>query len=124
MEILFFEIKKLKNLTTEINLLKNHQDDRAEAIEFDNDHIVIDCAEKSCAKGQLVDIDGMLHYVSHKVKFNATGKIVNIKPSVDNRVEVTVELHSFNKEEWKTFVTAQRERQENLDKVFRSLKGE
>lgn len=121
---ILFEIKKLKNLTSEINLLKNQSDLFIEAIEYDREHVLFEVAANSCRQGQLVLIDGIIHIKDKKVDFQAHGKISNIAELGNNRLKVSVELHSYDKPIWEEFIQAASSEQTRVDTLFKSMKGD
>jgi len=121
---IFFEVKTLKNLTSEINLLKNQQDLFIEALEFDEVHVVFEVASNSCRKGQLVHVEGLIHIKLKTIEFHAHGKISDTIEIGNNRLKVFVELHSYDKDIWKEFTQGLAEEQGRVDQIFQSMKGE
>lgn len=120
----FFEVKKLMNLTTEINLLNKQTDPVVEAIEYSADHVVFEVDEKSCSKGQLVDVEATIHFESEKIPFKGTGKISEATKIGNSRMKVSIHLHDFDKDLWKKFISTMQKRQKELEQLFKSMKDD
>ena len=120
----YFEIKKLTNLTTEISMIKIQQGVRIEASEYDHEHVCFEVDARSCAQGQLVKIEGIIFFPSENMKFDALGKVKSIVPLESAKVKITIELRSHDKDIWGRFVGVLKERQAKIDKLFASMRGE
>ncbi len=118
----YFQVEKLRNLTTDINMLGKSDDGRIEAIEYDVDHICFEVDEKSCRKGQLVNVDGLVHMGAEELPFAGSGKIVDTVSVGPSRIKVVIQLHTYNKVVWQKFVLLQKQRQSKVDKLFKSMR--
>jgi hypothetical protein len=118
----YFEIHRLLNLTTELPLLKASKVGLIEAVEMDQRHISFEAPQKTCAKGQLVELEGVLHFHKDHQKFAATGRISDSLDLSDQLCLYTVELHRFDLNLWSDFRHAIEKTQHDVDQLFRSMR--
>jgi hypothetical protein len=118
----YFEVKQLMNLTTEINMLKYNSDDPVEAVEYSLDRMSFEVGEKSCRQGQLVSIKGLVHIEGKSSPLAADGKIAEVIPLGAGRIKVVIEMHHYDKALWHSFVDLLKDRQSQVDKIFRAMR--
>jgi hypothetical protein len=118
----YFEITKIKNLTTDINMFNSASSDKPQVVSYGIDHVSFEVDKKTCRKGQLVSIDGIVSIEGKTLDFNASGKISEIHSAEENNVKVVLELHQYDKVVWKKFVDHMKLRQGNIDKIFKSIR--
>jgi hypothetical protein len=116
----FFRIERLVNLTSNMDLAAGY----SEALEIDPTHVVFEVPERSCAKGQLVELEGLISMNHKEFSFDCTGKITEVKPIGNHKMKAFIELHSFDRDVWSRFVNVMKERQNSVDLLFKKIKGE
>jgi len=119
-----FHVYHLTNLTTEMDMIKIKSETPIGLTEFDKDRVCFEVDQKSCSVGQLVNIDGIIAFPEGNTPFSCLGKVAKIQPQDHNKMKVTVELRSYDKEIWSRFTGLLKNRQMSLDKVFNSMKDE
>ncbi|MGZ3747592.1 MAG: hypothetical protein ACXWRE_09480 [Pseudobdellovibrionaceae bacterium] len=118
----FFEIRELRNLTTELTLLKSLETKPLEAVEFYHHHISFEAPQKTCAHGQLVSIAGILHFQNIQLEFIATGKVSLCLDVGDHKYKYTIEMHRYDKKAWNDFKQAVEKTQQDVDRLFTSMR--
>lgn len=116
-------IVEISNLTTGSKLFSEGGKKLIELIEFDSDHIKFNIG-KAVGKGQLVSIDGRLLVKDSAHVFAISGKVVSTKGNEDKSIEVSVEMHNFDKDLWGEFLSVKREQQERVELLLKEMKGE
>jgi len=121
---IYFQLVSLINLTTEIKMLKMEAGERVEVTEYNEDHICFEVEAKSCAQGQLVKIEGLLNFSNEQIPFSGLGKVLKAQPLQKTKLKIMIELRSHNQELWGRFTSALKDRQDSLDKMFKSMRDE
>lgn len=116
-------IVEISNLTTGIKLFNEGGKKLIELIEFDEEHIKFNLS-KVVGNGQLVSIDGRLLVKDSAHVFSISGKIISTKGNEDKSIEVSVEMHNFDKELWEEFLNIKKEQQERVEQLLSEMKGE
>lgn len=114
----YFEIHFLENLTTELPLLKQ----KTEAVEVDHRHVCFEAPQKTCAVGQLVNLEGLLCFQNERQRFVATGRIAAVLDLSDELSTYTIELHRYDINLWNDFRRAIEKTQRDVDQLFRSMR--
>lgn len=114
----YFEIHFLENLTTELPLLKQ----MTEAVEVDHRHVCFEAPQKTCAVGQLVNLEGVLCFQNQRQRFVATGRIAAVVELSDQLCMYTIELHRYDFNLWGDFRRAMEQNQRAVDLLFRSMR--
>lgn len=120
----YFDLKEIKNLTTNENILSPHAESSAIIIEFDADSICIDALPKSCNIGQLVKVEGTLVTASAQIHFTAVAKVEKIEFSSEKTMFVSLKYLQYNKEQWSLYTQSMKQRQTHIDQLFLLLKDE
>jgi len=105
-------------------MLKIYDGERIEASEYDKHHVCFEVESKSCAQGQLVQIEGLIKFTDDQVAFSGSGKISRVQTQENAKIKVTIELRSHDKDIWNRFVDVLQNRQDHLDKLFASMKDD
>lgn len=114
----YFEIHFLGNLTTELPLFKQV----TEAVEVDHRHVCFEAPQKTCAVGQLVNVEGYLCFQNQRQKFVATGRIAAVIELSESLNMYTIEMHRFDINLWADFRRAIETNQRDVDQLFRSMR--
>lgn len=120
----FFTVTALKNLTSDLNMLKKQFDENTEAIEYSLTHVAFELDERTCNRGQLTSLEGIVHMNGQRYPFTAQGKISAVIKLGEGRVKAIVELHSYDKKVWQEFVNLLDDQQKKLDALFKSMRDE
>lgn len=127
----FFDLVTLSNLTSGMTILQATETLRFEALEFENNRILIECQRNSCNVGQLVKVDGFLCTPGQRTEFSAVGRIESAKPlatGVETEGSVTlgvvIQFLQYNKEMWELFIQRLEIRQQKVDDLFHSMRDE
>lgn len=116
------EIHQLRNLTTELSLLKSLETNPLEAVEFGDHHISFQAPQKTCFFGQLVNIEGILHFKKNQLEFFASGKVCQCVAVGEQQCKYTIEMHRYDKKVWNDFKQAIVDTQNEVDKLFYSMR--
>jgi hypothetical protein len=114
----YFEIHFLGNLTTELPLFKQV----TEAVEIDSRHVCFEAPQKTCAIGQLVNLEGYLCFQNQRQKFVATGRIAAAIELSDSLAMYSIEMHRYDINLWTDFRQAIEKNQRDVDQLFRSMR--
>ncbi len=117
-----FQVLKLINITTEVSMIKIKEDEFVEVLEYDQDHISFEADNKSCQPGHLVKMTGTLHFPEGPASVISLGKVTKAILQENNKVKVTIELRSFDKELWGRFTSVLAKRQVDLDNLFNLMR--
>jgi hypothetical protein len=118
-----FQVLNLINITTEVNMIKIKDDEFVEVLEYDQDHISFEANGKSCQPGHLVKMTGTIHFPEGPAAVIFLGKVTKTIPQENEKVKVTIELRSFDRELWGRFTSVLAKRQDDLDKLFNLMRG-
>jgi hypothetical protein len=117
-----FQVLKLVNLTTEVSIIKIKDDELVEVTEYDQEHIAFEAEGKSCQQGHLVKISGVLHFPEGPASFSGLGKVIKVIPQETEKIKITIELRSHDKEIWGRFTSLLSQRQADLDRLFNVMR--
>jgi len=117
-----FEIRRLESLTTEFSLLKSLSTQPLEAVSIDHRFVSFEAPNKSCAVGQLINLEGLLYFNDQKEKFTATGRISEAMELDQELTMYTIELHRYDTHLWNDFRHALDKAQQDVDRLFNSMR--
>lgn len=118
----YFEIRRLRNLTTELTLLKTLEKEPIEAVEFYKHLVTFEAPQKACVYGQLISLGGVLHFKNRHEEFDATGRVSTCLDLDDKKCKYTIEMYRFDKKLWDDFREAIAKAQSDVDHLFRSMR--
>lgn len=119
---LCFQVLKLVNITTEVNMIKINEDELVEVLEYDQEHISFEADGKSCQPGHLVKMSGIIHFPEGPTPVVFLGKVTKATIQANEKVKVTIELRSFDKDLWGRFTSVLAKRQADLDSLFNLMR--
>jgi hypothetical protein len=118
----YFEIQCLKNLTTEMPLLKVSAEQHLEAFEIDSRQMSFAAPAKTCAVGQLINLEGYLCFRGQREKFLASGRVAaELKLDEQNSL-YTLELHRYDINLWRDFLQSIEKTQREVDRLFKTMR--
>lgn len=117
-----FQVLKLVNITTEVSMLTIGDNELVEVLEYDQEHISFEADGRSCLPGHLVKMTGTIHFPEGPAPVIFLGKVTKAIPQQNNKVKVTIELRSFDKDLWNRFTAVLAKRQDDLDRLFNLMR--
>jgi len=118
-----FEINQVENLTTHFEVF-NARTSGTEAVELGEAQLAFEAPKKICAHGQLINLQGKLHFANTSHDFFSTGKVVECQELDSQTTKYTIKMHRFDKKLWDEFIASLSNRQNQVDSLFRSMRDE
>lgn len=116
------EIKSIKNLTTQVEVLKK-QGDFVEASEYSSQSLSVEIKGGPLPLEQLVSISGRIRLNSQYHPFEVIGKISATMPLIPDSTKLEIHLNQYDKKLWQQFLQHKAEAQNQVDNLFKKVKG-
>jgi hypothetical protein len=119
----WIEIRHLRNLTTDRDVLFTDGSSPCEAVEFGAALLVLQLPGIKLATGTLLAVDCLLHFQpGSAVEFPIMGKVVAHEAVAGDCT--TIELRQFDTVLWRRFLLKVQDAQARVDALFHKIKGE
>tara|TARA_B110001454_G_scaffold219202_1_gene252074 strand:- start:173542 stop:173925 length:384 start_codon:yes stop_codon:yes gene_type:complete len=113
-----FIVQELKNITSEIHMVD--RDTPVEVVRCDRSSITLAFENISALVGHLVSIKGIFKFGDDTTEaFAVVGRITQI-----NAQYVEIKMNQYDIETWGKFIKQINQKQQRVDKLFKSIKGE
>jgi hypothetical protein len=119
----WIEIRQLRNLTTDRDVLFTDGTSPCEAVEFGATMLVLQLPGMKLSTGTLLAVDCLLHFQpGSTVEFPIMGKVAAYDAVAGDRT--TIELRQFDTILWRRFLLKVQDAQTRVDVLFHKIKGE
>ena len=117
------DLQKVKSLTTDVDLYVARTGPPLEVSEYGDKGLVCLLPRVKVTPGQLVSLDGKMRIGHETLNFSATGKVVRSSEVTETLTRLEIDLHQYEKGQWKKFLGQLTAEQERVTLLFEKIKG-
>ncbi len=126
-----FDLNSFKSLKTQVSA-KNETSGMTfqspryslDLLEFDENSVTLSLPKNSCAEGQNLSFELILERPGESmIRFDSTGKVLEVERSGDGSLRVKVELVQYDERAWREFLKTYENKQKQINEFIQAAKG-